>query len=279
MSDLQEKAVLVFSGGQDSTTCLYWALNFLGLKARAQRQDHIFPITFNYGQRHAIELESAKLISKFAGLNYDEINIEGLLRAASSLTDTSKALVKEDKVENFKSSLPATFVPGRNLLFLSIAANIAYSKQAKYIITGVCETDFAGYYDCREEFVRAQEKAINQACFGKDEGFKILTPLMNLNKSESVDLLENLANNQDEFEQVKNLTDFEANIALETKSYENNLMLEAYLALAGSHTCYSGVYPPCGKCHACHLRANGFRGSKLADPLVKFDLKAKLAIT
>lgn len=238
------KALIVFSGGQDSTTCLYWAIEkFLGTEAnnRECRSKQIKVVTFNYGQKHDIELKSAAKIAELAGIEYDQVNVPEILRGTSPLTDKSAELEQNESINDFKSGLASTFVPGRNALFLTIAANLAYVHGAANIITGVCQTDFAGYYDCRQDFISSQEATINQALLGSPEGFKIHTPLMNLTKKESVELLVNLKQTKKE--------------ALEAISY--------------SHTCYSGTFPPCDTCHACHLRARGFGEAGIEDPLIK----------
>ncbi|NQY78888.1 MAG: 7-cyano-7-deazaguanine synthase QueC [Candidatus Caenarcaniphilales bacterium] len=241
MNLVKDKFLIVFSGGQDSTTCLHWVLNYFKKENpdinRADYKKYIKLVTFNYGQRHDIELEAAKKIAELADLEFDLVDIPNVLRGASSLTDTSVTLPQNESLDDFETGLANTFVPGRNLLFLTIAANLAYSHGVNKIVTGVCETDFAGYYDCRQDFIKAMELTVNQALFGENTGIEIITPLMYLTKADTVSLAKDLGE-------------------------------ECLKALAYSHTCYQGVFPPCGKCHACHLRAKGFQEAKVEDPLL-----------
>lgn len=241
MNSVEDKFLIIFSGGQDSTTCLYWVLNYFKKEnPNIKREDYkkyIKLVTFNYGQRHDIELEAAKKIAELADLDFDLVDVPNVLRAASSLTDRSVALPQNDSLDAFERGVANTFVPGRNLLFLTIAANIAYSFGVNKIVTGVCETDFAGYYDCRQDFIKAMELTVNQALFAKNTGMEIITPLMYLTKADTVSLAKDLGE-------------------------------KCLKALAYSHTCYQGVFPPCGKCHACHLRAKGFQEAKVEDPLL-----------
>lgn len=237
--EIQEKAVILFSGGQDSTTCLYWALDrFCKDVEYAQRKEYLKLLSFNYGQRHSLELESARKIAELAGLDLTILNVTEALRGASSLLGVKTSLQVHDSLDDFKEAgIPQTFVPARNLLFLSLAANFAYDFGAKHIVTGVCETDYAGYFDCRKAFIDSMQNTINLALFGESIGITIHTPLMYLNKADTVKLAAKLGD-------------------------------ECWKALSYSHTCYSGVFPPCGKCHACHLRARGFQEAELTDPLL-----------
>ena len=220
-------ALVIFSGGQDSTTCLYWAKS---------KWSKIHTVTFDYGQKHSIELKSARKICELANVNFDLVRISDILRSTSPLTDSSQELDKYDSIEEFKDGVQPTFVPGRNILFLTIAANIALHHGCTEIVLGVCEADFAGYYDCRQDFIDAMQQALNQGIFGKDSGLTLHTPLMQLTKSETASLAAELGG-------------------------------DCLNALAYSHTCYDGVFPPCGKCHACLLRARGFAEAGIIDPL------------
>lgn len=233
------RALIILSGGQDSTTCLYWALHKFNIADKDSRKAQIKTITFDYGQRHKIEIDSARKICKLAEVDFDLIKIPEILRSSSPLIDHHSELDKYNKISDFKAGVQPTFVPGRNILFMTIAANIAVHHGIKNIVIGLCEEDFGGYYDCREEFVIAMQKALNQGLFGQDQGLQIHTPLMHLNKADSVRL-------------IKNFGIFEE---------------ECLKALAYSHTCYEGLYPPCGKCHACLLRARGFKEAGIIDPL------------
>lgn len=224
-----DKSLVVFSGGQDSTTCLYWAKS---------KWTDIKTVTFDYGQKHRIELDSARKICEMAGVDFDLVKIPEILRSSSPLIDLNQELDKYDSIGEFAAGVQPTFVPGRNILFLTIAANIAVRYGAKHIVLGVCEADFAGYYDCRNDFIKAMQVALNQGLFGTDEGIEIHTPLMNLTKAETVKLAADLGED-----------------CLEALSY--------------SHTCYDGVFPPCGHCHACLLRERGFKEAGIEDPLLR----------
>jgi 7-cyano-7-deazaguanine synthase len=227
----QEKALVVFSGGQDSTTCLYWAFDKWG-------DENVKTISFDYGQRHSIELESAKFICNLAGMEFDLIKTRNILRSVSPLVDSHVQMDLYNSVDEFEPGVQKTFVPGRNILFLTIAANIAYHHGAKNIVVGVCEEDFGGYYDCRQEFVTSMQKALNQGLFGKDQGLVLHAPLMYLDKKRTVELA----------------------LDLGPRCIE---------ALGYSHTCYEGEFPPCGKCHSCLLRARGFKEARVIDPLLE----------
>ena len=217
------KAIVVLSGGQDSTTCLYWAIKEFGV-------DSIESVTFDYGQRHRIELDCAATIASKAGvkntlLPIDTFNVLG----GSALTDVDLDVGPE---LNPETQLPNTFVPGRNLIFLTYSAALAYQRGIKHLVTGVSQTDYSGYPDCREETITALEKAIN---LGMETDIQIHTPLMRLSKAETVELAKEVG-------------------ALE--------------AMADTHTCYNGQRPPCGECPACVLRAKGFGEAGIPDPLV-----------
>lgn len=205
----QNKAIVVFSGGQDSTTCLFYA--------KKHFKDVIL-ITFNYGQRHDAEIEVAKKIAQ-------EENVEHHILDMSLLSQlTPNALTQHDlKIEDTEDGIPNTFVPARNLLFLSFAGALAYQIKAKHIITGVCETDFSGYPDCRDSFIKSMNVTLN---LSMDRDFVIHTPLMWLDKAQTWELADNLG--------VLNYI------------RENTL------------TCYNGIIGDgCGECPACQLRSRG----------------------
>ena len=205
------KCIVLFSGGQDSTTCLLWAL---------KKFKEVIAVTFDYGQRHALEIECAKNICR-------EFNIPHHILDMSLLSQLSpNALTNHDmKVElNHKTKLPSTFVPARNLLFLSFAGAVAYSKGAKHLVTGVSETDFSGYPDCRDSFIKSMNVTLNLSI---DEDFVIHTPLMWLDKSEVWELSDELGKLA--YIQEKTLT------------------------------CYKGIIGDgCGDCPACDLRRKGY---------------------
>ena len=219
MKKIAKKALVVFSGGQDSTTCLVWAQkNFNQVQA----------ITFDYGQRHRIELKQAKKITKLLNIPHTIIKTD-LLK-----TLTISALTHNQKItKGNKKTLPSTFVPGRNLIFLSLAAIHGHQQKISHIITGVCQTDFSGYPDCRENFIESLETTINLAIEPKEK-IKIHTPLMHLTKCQTIRMIE-------EFGAIK--------------------------LLKHSHTCYNGKRPACGECPACLLRLKGFKEAKITDPL------------
>lgn len=244
-----DRALVILSGGQDSTTCLYWAINKYG-------RDNVETVTFDYGQKHKIELDAARKVCELAGLKFDLVEFPNILRGSSPLTNSDEKLEKYDLIEDFEEGIQPTFVPGRNILFFTIAANIALAKKCNKLITGVGQADFGGYYDCRNDFVEAMQVALNEGLFGhtgKDnwlegkvkQNVEIETPLMFLDKKEIVELAKNLGQ-------------------------------ESLEALAWSHTCYDGVYPPCGKCHSCHLRERGFADAGLQDPLLERATKESL---
>lgn len=216
-------ALVVLSGGQDSTTCLYWAINKFG-------NDNVSSLTFDYGQRHRIELDSALEIARFANVENSVLPIDTFSAlGGDALTDDAIA-VTSDTVPD--TGLPNTFVPGRNLIFLTFAAAYAYRRGIRHLVTGVAQADYSGYPDCREQTMVALQAALR---LGMDSEVEIHTPLMNLSKKETV-LLANT--------------------------------LGALPAMALTHTCYNGTRPPCGDCPACVLRAKGFAAAGIADPLI-----------
>ena len=228
-----KKAVVVLSGGQDSTTCAYWA------KAQGMV---LSAITFNYGQRHAIELEAAREVARRLGITDHEIlDIgNGVLQGTSPLVDKHATLEQYADHHSLPGGLEKTFVPMRNQLFLTIAANRAYCVDARHLVTGVCQEDNGGYPDCTEEFISRFEEVSGEGTFTGDDGapagLRVLTPLMHLTKADSVKL------------------------ALELEG--------CYEALAFSHTAYDGAFPPVGHDHATLLRAKGFEEAGVPDPLV-----------
>lgn len=206
-----EKALVVFSGGQDSTTCLYWALEHFS---------QVHTITFGYGQKHSLEIECAKEIANRAGVDfrYMDMSFIGSL-GSNSLTDTS---IKMDDSKP-EGTFPNTFVPGRNLFFLSTAAVYARENGIRHIITGVSQTDFSGYPDCRDSFIRSLNVTLNLAM---DSQFIIHTPLMWLDKAQTWEMADRLG-----------VLDLVRNDTL---------------------TCYNGIKGDgCGHCPSCKLRRDG----------------------
>ncbi|MDK8191507.1 7-cyano-7-deazaguanine synthase QueC [Paenibacillus sp. UMB7766-LJ446] len=205
----EEKAVVVFSGGQDSTTCLFWA---------KQQFAEVEVVTFDYGQRHKLEIECAAEIARDLGVQQTVLDMSLLNQLApNALTRTDVEITHEE------GELPSTFVDGRNLLFLSFAAIMAKQKGARHLVTGVCETDFSGYPDCRDSFVKSMNVTLN---LSMDYPFVIHTPLMWLDKAQTWKMADDLS----AFDYVRERT----------------------------LTCYNGIIGDgCGECPACKLRKAG----------------------
>ena len=230
------KAIVVLSGGQDSTTCLYWALR-QGWEVEA--------LTINYGQRHTREIDAAKRVRDMAQECFG-VSIPHEVLVLGSILKGTSPLVSGAQLEQYKDhqSLPGglekTFVPMRNQLFLTLAANRAYVAGTNHLVTGVCQEDFGGYPDCRREFINELERTCSLGTFTGEPDtqphLNIHTPLMYLTKAESIKL------------------------ALELPG--------CYAALAYSHTSYDGRYPPVGHDHATLLREKGFVEAGVPDPLV-----------
>jgi len=219
-----KEALVVLSGGQDSTTCLYWAIDRFG-------KDKVESLTFDYGQRHRIELDCAARIAADAGVGNVRLPIDTFKAlGGDALTDATIDVASQPLTE---TGLPNTFVPGRNLIFLTFAAAFAYQRGISHLVTGVAQTDFSGYPDCREETISALQSALR---LGMESDVEIHTPLMNLSKKQTVLLARELG---------------------------------AIPAMALTHTCYNGERPPCGSCPACQLRAKGFAEAGIADPLLE----------
>ncbi|NEU12339.1 7-cyano-7-deazaguanine synthase QueC [Methylobacterium sp. BTF04] len=221
-------ALVLFSGGQDSTTCLAWAL---------ERFARVETLGFDYGQRHRIELDCrATLRNRIAAMNSawaarlgDDHTLA--LDALGQVSDT--ALTRDTAIAFEADGLPNTFVPGRNILFLTFAAALAYRRSLGHIIGGMCETDYSGYPDCRDDTIKALQVALN---LGMDRRFVLHTPLMWIDKAETWNLARTLGGRE--------LVD---------------------LIVEDTHTCYLGERGSrhdwgygCGTCPACALRAKGF---------------------
>lgn len=205
-----EGALVVFSGGQDSTTCLFWAL---------QRFGKVAAVTFNYNQRHISEIDCAKKIAS-------DFKIEHSILDMSLLNQLAPNALTRDNIDikaGAAGELPSTFVDGRNLLFLSFAAVAAKQRGMRHIVTGVCETDFSGYPDCRDVFIKSLNVTLN---LSMEYPFVIHTPLMWINKAQTWEMADELG----KLEYVRN----------------NTL------------TCYNGkIGDGCGACPACLLRNKG----------------------
>ncbi|MDF9759801.1 7-cyano-7-deazaguanine synthase [Peribacillus simplex] len=205
-----EKAIVVFSGGQDSTTCLFWAL-------RTFKEVEV--VTFNYNQRHSLEIECAQIIANELDVKHHILDMSLL----NQLAPNALTRLDIEVTEGAEGELPSTFVPGRNLLFLTFAGILAHQVGAKHLVTGVCETDFSGYPDCRDVFIKSLNVTLN---LSMDYQFVIHTPLMWINKAETWELADNLG----AFEFIREKT----------------------------LTCYNGIIADgCGECPACILRQKG----------------------
>lgn len=223
------KVLVVLSGGQDSTTCLYLVKN-------NHPEAEIHAVTFDYNQRHKIEIDAARRIARRAGVkSHEVIELGPILKGASPLVSDEELEQYADH-KSLPGGLEKTFVPLRNQLFLTIAANRAAVIGAEGIVTGVCEEDYGGYPDCRRVFINALEDAINLSLGNELNQIVISTPLMNLTKKATVELAMTLPG--------------------------------CYEALAFSHTSYDGQYPPVGHDHATLLREKGFQEAGIPDPLV-----------
>ena len=226
--DASKSALVLFSGGQDSTTCLAWALD---------KFSHVETVAFNYNQRHVVELECRKVVLQNIRAQFpewaDKLGEDHLLDipVLGSISDT--ALTQDREIEFSKSGLPTTFVPGRNLLFLTLASAIAYRRGIEVLVGGMCETDFSGYPDCRNETIKSQEKTLS---LGLDYPLIIETPLMWIDKAATWKMANDIGGNR-LINIIKNDT----------------------------HTCYLGDRSVshdwgfgCGTCPACELRKTGW---------------------
>ncbi len=226
------KALVVLSGGQDSTTCLYWA---------RQRYDEVHAVTFDYNQRHRREIDAAQTVAQMAGIASHEIIILGpVLKGTSPLTNSDQQLEtyasSQEMEKVIGNRIELTFVPMRNDLFLCVASNRAICLDIDDLITGVCEADHENYPDCRKVFIQAREALTSLAVEGGAIAPRIVTPLLHLPKWDSIRLALTLPG--------------------------------CYTALGYSHTAYDGGYPPVGRDHASTLRAYGFERAGIPDPLV-----------
>ncbi|MEO0982130.1 MAG: 7-cyano-7-deazaguanine synthase QueC [Pseudomonadota bacterium] len=222
------KAIVLFSGGQDSTICLAWAL---------ERYDEVETVGFDYGQRHRVELECRPRVREgLAGLNAAwaaRLGVDHMVDATALRALGETAMTHAVEIETAESGLPTTFVPGRNLLFLTLAGALAYRRGAERLVGGMCETDYSGYPDCRREAIDAQEAALS---LGMDRPIAIDTPLMRLDKAATWALAAELG---------------------------GSALVE--LIVEETHTCYLGDRSRrhewgygCGECPACKLRAGGW---------------------
>ena len=233
---MSSRALVLFSGGQDSTTCLAWALD---------RFDHVETLGFDYGQRHRVELDCRATLRRAmaamkpawrARLGEDHtIEVGAIAQVAQS------ALTQDMAIEMAEDGMPNTFVPGRNLIFLTFAAALAYRRGLRHIVGGMCETDFSGYPDCRDDTMKAMQVALN---LGMNQRFVLETPLMWIDKAQTWQMAYDLGQKADPTQGGQALVG---------------------LIVEHSHTCYLGDRTQrhdwgygCGQCPACQLRAAGF---------------------
>ena len=221
-------ALVLFSGGQDSTVCLAWAL---------QRFARVETIGFDYGQRHAVELavrpRIRERLSQFSASWRERLGEDHVVQIDALASISETALTRDVAIEISESGLPTTFVPGRNLVFFSFAGALAYQRGTKHLVAGMCETDYSGYPDCRDDTIKAMQLALT---LGMDRRIVIHTPLMWIDKAATFALAQEIGGAP---------------------------LIE--LLLAVTHTCYLGDREHrhawgfgCGECPACRLRAEGF---------------------
>ena len=232
--ELLNGVLVLFSGGQDSTVCLAWAL---------QRFARVETIGFAYGQRHAVELEvRPRIRAALAAQSQawrERLGDDHVVRLDALAEISETALTRDVAIEIAKTGLPTTFVPGRNLVFFSFAGAVAYRRGINHMVAGMCETDFSGYPDCRDDTIKAMQLALT---LGMDHRFVVHTPLMWVDKAGTFALAEEIGGAA--------LVD---------------------LVLAETHTCYRGDRQHrhawgfgCGECPACRLRAAGYEKWKAA---------------
>jgi 7-cyano-7-deazaguanine synthase len=221
-------ALVLFSGGQDSTVCLGWAL---------ERFERVETIGFNYGQRHRIELDvRPKIREKITAIKPEwkaRLGDDHVLKLDALAAISETALTRDVEIEIGANGLPTTFVPGRNLIFLAYAGALAYRRGASHLVAGMCETDYSGYPDCRNESVQTMARAL---ALGMDKELLIETPLMRIDKAQTLAMAQKIGG-------------------------------DAFIRLVvdDTHSCYLGDRSHrhdwgygCGKCPACHLRAQGW---------------------
>jgi 7-cyano-7-deazaguanine synthase len=223
-----ERALVLFSGGQDSATCVAWA---------CEGFDHVETLGFSYGQRHAIEMDQRPVVLAALAKTFphwaQRLGADTVLDVATLGQVSETALTRETEIVMTETGLPSTFVPGRNLIFLTYAAALAYRRGIKHIVTGVCETDYSGYPDCRDDTVKALQVALN---LGMEARLVLHTPLMWIDKPATWEMAEDLG---------------------------GAALVE--LIREQTHSCYLGLRDTrhdwgygCGDCPACDLRAKGW---------------------
>lgn len=228
MTIANDNALVLFSGGQDSTVCLAWALT---------RFARVETVGFDYGQRHAIELAvRPRIRERMAGMNAEwkaRLGDDHVIKLDALAAISETALTRETAIAIADNGLPTTFVPGRNLIFFSFAGALAYRRGARHLVAGMCETDYSGYPDCRDDTVKAMQVALT---LGLDKRLAVHTPLMWIDKADTFAMAEKLG---------------------------GQALLD--LIVEETHSCYRGDRTHwhewgfgCGDCPACQLRAQGF---------------------
>ena len=241
MPKMKDTALVLFSAGQDSSTCLAWAL---------QKFDSVETVGFDYGQRHKVELECREVVrNRMCELFPDwrvKLGSDHTINLGALGEVSETALTREAEIKLGEDGLPTTFVPGRNLIFLTFAAAIAFRRGHRHLIAGMCETDFSGYPDCRDDTLKAMQVALN---LGMNSRFILHTPLMWLDKGQTWALAHSIGGND-----------------------LVNLILEE------THTCYLGNRQNrhewgygCGECFACQLRKRGYEAYLKPETVEKKD--------
>ena len=222
------QAVVLLSGGQDSTTCLHYAIKQHGA-------DNLLALSIAYNQRHAIEMEASAQIAAAAGVDRVAHSLDVIGQVGDSALVNEGETIHAEGRDDEEGKLPTSWVPGRNMMFFGLASMVAVKHKARIIYAGVCQTDYSGYPDCRQEFVEAMQVAATLAMPTSLRPIEIRTPLMKLDKKQTVELAHSLG-------------------------------IDSWLALGHSVTCYEGQRPGCGECPACELRARGFEDAGMIDP-------------
>jgi 7-cyano-7-deazaguanine synthase len=219
---------VLFSGGQDSTVCLAWALD---------RFARVETVGFDYGQRHRAELDvRPRVRERIVALRTgwaERLGDDHVLRLDALAAMSETALTRDAAIEIAENGLPTTFVPGRNLIFFAFAGALAYRRGAKHLVAGMCETDFSGYPDCRDDTIKAMQLALN---LGMDRRFVLHTPLMWIDKAKTFALAHELAGD----------------------TFVDLLVEETHTCYLGDRTHRHAWGFGCGECPACRLRADGF---------------------